>query len=115
MEAQLVRAEMRQGFEGLHRRLDDLIARVDAINGKVGKAHDRAAKLEAIAQNLTGAIAWLRKQIGRLDGQIREVRDTRSDSGDGTRITRSDLKWIFAIASGAVGITLGVLKLVGKI
>jgi len=118
------RREFGQRFEDLERRQDERHAenrdRLDAINGKVGKAHDRASKLETLAEAAAAEILRLRTRYHELFGALQKVvPGLRAADSKDRGITVVEARWmigygISALTAGAL-VTVWVLKLVGKL
>lgn len=93
-----------EGIAAIHRRIDDknrvddqrhgeILDRFEAINGKVGRAHDRASKLE-----------------GRVDG----LENREGLPRDGV-IQQKDLRIWLLVISASIGGTLAFLRFIGKL
>lgn len=133
----LLAAEVKQGFEALRREMEmdrenderrhhENSHRLDLINGRVGRAHDRASALEALVSTLQARVEniatrthermneiqdWISKVYGQAMG------DKHGENGDADkdRLTVSRLKfyvWLVSIGAAAI---VGVLKLMGKL
>ncbi len=138
MERDLVRlaAEVKQGFEALRREMEtdrhtdqrrheENSHRLDLINGRVGRAHDRVSAVEATVGSLRERIEnigtrthqrmnevqeWIAKIYGQANGD-------RNGDGDADKdvITGSRLKWAIWIFVGGFGVCVALMKTLGKL
>lgn len=89
-----------------HRRHAELVTRLDQINGRVGKAHDRAAGLES-------AVRYLKDEWTLIRARYHEMVNARQSGDPTVRVT--DLRWYVAISAGSIGGVLALLRLIGKL
>jgi len=124
VELRVLQTTVDAGFRELHRRFDvheeheqehrrQVVTRLDLINGRVSRAHERLGVVEALHQALERTVDAARKKLHDLAGKL-----TGGVEGDESRpVTRADLRWIFVIGTAAAaagaGLTLWIVKLVG--
>lgn len=108
-----LRTQLREGFEGLNDRVDDLTAQVRTTNGRVGTLETAGAVQGQKVANLEREI--FRRRSDWQDGDKSRVRT----ADEGSRaLTRRDLQIVLATlgtAAAVVTSALGLLKLFGWI
>lgn len=124
VELHVLQVTVASGFKELHRRLDEhqegetqhhqqVLTRLDLINGRVSRAHERLGVLEALHKALDRTVDAAKRRMHELAGKIQGG----PESDEAKHITRGDLRWIVIIATAAAGagagLTLWIVRLAG--
>ncbi len=128
-EVQAVREELRNGFDSVHRRLDDhrqvsdtrhaeILDKFKESNRSVGKAHGRVAKCEAEIVEIQTWRSEARRHIHEFRGTLQKhviECEPSAIAGASPALTWQNLWWLGVVIAGTVTIVLSILGFFGKL
>lgn len=98
-------------------------SRLDQINGRVGKAHEKADRLAGLVDAFSGEVRRVRENYHKLSRQVQAyLAPARIEGGGNSEdkaVTRMEMKWLLSLivaclASGA-GVAIWVMSVAGKV